>query len=65
MEPCFQQCFHLAVIGKDTPPLSMNLLSNQKLDENTVKHCSNLLHWVSSLYDLYPAILLAIGHMSK
>ena len=28
--------------------LSMNLLSNQKRDENTVKHCPNLFHWVSS-----------------
>ena len=37
-------------------PLSMNLLSNQKLDENTVKH---------HLHDLYLGILLAIGHMSN
>ena len=43
-------------LEKTPLPLSMNLLSNQKLDENTVKH---------HLLDLYPAILLAIGHMSN
>ena len=43
-------------LEKTPLPLSMNLLSNQKLDENTVKH---------HLHDLYPAILLAIGHMSN
>ena len=43
-------------LEKTPLPLSMNLLSNQKLDENTVKH---------NLHDLYPAILLAIGHMSN
>ena len=32
----------------NVPPCSMYLLSNQKLDENTVKHRSNLFHWVSS-----------------
>ena len=35
-------------LEKTSLPLSMNLLSNQKLDENTVKHRSNLFHWVSS-----------------
>ena len=43
-------------LEKTPLPLSMNLLSDQKLDENTVKY---------HLHDLYPAILLAIGHMSN
>ena len=46
-------------------PLSMNLLSDLKLDENTVKHHSNLLGIHLDLHDLYLAILLAIGHMSN
>ena len=43
-------------LEKTPLPLSMNLLSNQKMDENTMKH---------HLHDLYPAILLAVGHTSN
>ena len=48
-------------------PLSMNLLSNQKLDG---KHSETPFQLISldihlHLHDLYPAILLAIGHMSN
>ena len=43
-------------LEKTPLPLSVNLLSNQKLDENTVKH---------QLHDLYLAILFGIGHMSN
>ena len=32
-------------LEKTQLPLSMNLLSNQKLDENTVKHRPNLFHY--------------------